>query len=491
MKTKQKFWRALEALADGATLADWKLELGDEFERAQPFLFETQNESRSYPCPKASPCECRQHRIERFEKERRIAVCECGECPPLDLTANDLLIYELNKPQLAKAVAQACGWTVAADGWELPVWRLGRWDDLRGNLFWCESSGRERTRKIADSLLASEQSPFILLMPTAVNLSGRLDGALKREGCLALPLDEYLTVENDGKFRLVKSLETARQEFLERSAKRDTAKVLRGLEEKFDAVGHWKPDLVPAIPPPPKFLVRLESSRPRAGKQDRTKVSTWRVWFNGDDTLLPPWAGAEYLIFLISRQGKEFDASTFTTAVRKNNAAVAVAGADVNTILYGGEAAVSDADNQRGRIGELTEPDVIWDKNQIAAAMETIKRLLEEKKAHEKANDFSSAAYADVKKELEEQQDLVRHNTKMVNGKLVPKEYQKGTTKEKAELIGKHFRKLLNEHLRAACRPLFDHLKDKNTLYYGIKNCYRPKPAIRWEFDFKGGNKGT
>ncbi len=120
---------------------------------------------------------------------------------------------------------------------QLPVWRLGRWDELRGNLFWCASNGLERTRKIADSLLTSEPSPFILLLPTAMNLSSRLDRALKREGCLALALDEYLTIENDGKFRLVKSLETARQEFLERSAKRDTAKVLRGLEEKIDCGG--------------------------------------------------------------------------------------------------------------------------------------------------------------------------------------------------------------------------------------------------------------
>ena len=234
---KTKLWRSLETLADGATLAEWTLELGGEFKLVRPFLFETRNESRSYPCPKASRCECRQHRIEQFENGRRIAVCECGECPPMELEAADLRLYELDKARLANAVARACGWTVATDGWELPVWRLGRWDELRGNLFWCASNGLERTRKIADSLLTSEPSPFILLLPTAMNLSSRLDRALKREGCLALALDEYLTIENDGKFRLVKSLETARQEFLERSAKRDTVKVFRGIHDRFDEFG--------------------------------------------------------------------------------------------------------------------------------------------------------------------------------------------------------------------------------------------------------------
>jgi len=57
-----------------------------------------------------------------------------------------------------------------------------------------------------------------------------------------------------------------------------------------------------------------------------------------------------------------------------------------------------------------------------------------------------------------------------VDGKWVPKEYQKGTFQEKADVIRKHIRKLLDGYLRENCRPLFDHLNDRNTLVYGVSN---------------------
>ncbi len=123
--------------------------------------------------------------------------------------------------------------------------------------------------------------------------------------------------------------------------------------------------------------------------------------------------------------------------------------------------------------------------------MKKITVLADAVEDQESLGDRSSSRYEDLNEKLKEYWDLLNHNAKQVKGKWVPKEYQKGSTKEKAELIGKHFRKLLDGYLRDNCRSLYEHLIDKNTLFYGINNCYRPKPAIRWEFDFKGGKKGT
>jgi hypothetical protein len=242
----------------------------------------------------------------------------------------------------------------------------------------------------------------------------------------------------------------------------------------------------------PEYLIKQESTRRHAGKQDKTDVSTWRIWFKGIDVLMPEWLGTEYLVFLIRQQGKEYDAGALTQAVRKSlPCGAAESSAHVSQILYGRDERLADGKRQQGRVGDLNERDVIWKPDQIQDALRKIERLSKDIGLHKKAGDLSSVAYQEAKEKLEEQQELLRNNAKVVNGKWAPKEYQKGTFKQQAELIGKHFRRLLNKHLRQNCRPLYEHLFDKAVLKHGVKNCYRPKPRIAWEFELKGVKKGT
>jgi len=239
-------------------------------------------------------------------------------------------------------------------------------------------------------------------------------------------------------------------------------------------------------------LIRQESVRRRGGKHDRTEVSTWRIWFRGWEVLMPTWVGAEYLVFLFRNQPREFDAGALTQAIRKNRSAAAGgSGQTAREILYGHEAAEAGGEPAAGRVGDLNERDVIWDERQIADALRNLKGLEEEIRLHEAAGDLSSERYQESKAKLEERQELLAASAKQVDGKWVPKEYQKGTFQEKADVIRKHIRKLLDGYLRENCRPLFDHLNDRNTLVYGVNNCYHPTPRIEWEFQFKGRKKGT
>ena len=247
----------------------------------------------------------------------------------------------------------------------------------------------------------------------------------------------------------------------------------------------------PAVAGRRDYLIQQESTRRRAGMQDRTQVSTWRFWFRGEEMLMPPWVGTEYLVFLMRNQGKEFDASALTQAIRKNMvAATAVSGLAVSEILYG-QGDGDDGEPAGGRVGDLNNRDVIWDEHQIAEAMRLITVLQGEIRLHEAAGDFCSEGYQVLKTRLEEQQELLEGNAKNMKGKWVPKEYQKGTFQEKADLIRRHVRKLLDGYLRENCRPLFDHLNDRTTLVYGVNNAYHPKPRIEWEFQFKEGKTGT
>ena len=231
------------------------------------------------------------------------------------------------------------------------------------------------------------------------------------------------------------------------------------------------------------YRIRQESTRRRKGKHDRTPVSTWRIWFEGREILMPTSVGTEYLVFLIRNQGKEFAADVLTERVRgsKPGAGEVNRKAAMET-LRDDDGGGDEGETLHGRVGELNERDVIWDGGQIAECLRKVKGLKGEIQQHETAKDFSSDGSRNLKAKLEEQEDLLAANAKKVKGKWVPKEYQKGTFQDKGDLIRKHFRKLLDGHLRENCRPLFDHLNDRSTLDYGVRNRYRPKPRIEWRF---------
>ena len=241
----------------------------------------------------------------------------------------------------------------------------------------------------------------------------------------------------------------------------------------------------------PQYLIKYEGTRWRAGKQDRTQVSTWRIWFRGHEVLMPAWVGSEYLVFLMRSQGKEFDAGALTQIIRKSTAAGASGSNETaNEILHGPEGYGEDGESAGGRVGDLNGPDIIWDERQITDCLRKIKAFDGEVRLHEKARDFSSEGYRELKAKLEEQQELLGANAKKLKGKWVPKEYQKGTFQRKADVIRKHLRKVLYQHLRENCRPLFDHLIDRNTLIYGVKNRYQPKPRVEWVVQLRGGKTG-
>jgi hypothetical protein len=241
----------------------------------------------------------------------------------------------------------------------------------------------------------------------------------------------------------------------------------------------------------PEYWIKQEGTRRRAGKQDRTQVSTWRIGFRGHEVLMPTWVGTEYLIFLMRSQGKEFEAGALTQTIRKSTAVGATGSKETaNEILHGSGGCSEDGEPAGGRVGDLNERDVIWDARHITDCLRKIKAFEDEVGLHEKARDFSSETYLEAKRMLEEQQDLRAANAKNVNGKWMPKEYQKGTFQRKADVIRKHLHKVLYQHLRDNCRPLFDHLIDRNTLVYGVKNRYQPKPRVDWVVQLMGGKTG-
>ena len=237
----------------------------------------------------------------------------------------------------------------------------------------------------------------------------------------------------------------------------------------------------------PIFRIKQESVRRRKGRYDQTEVSTWRVWFGFAEVLLPESVASDYLIRLIRSDGAEFAADGLTEAVRKSMPGGGEAGAQAAWEILNGR---DGAETPGGRVGDVNERDVMWDKVQIAECVRGMAKLRREIRKHEDAGDFDSEGCQRLKGKLEEQQDLLGASSRKIKGKWVPKAYQKGTFSEKANVIGKHFRKLLGGYLRQNCRPFFDHLNDQEVLRYGARNWYRPKPRINWEVELMGTKKG-
>ena len=241
----------------------------------------------------------------------------------------------------------------------------------------------------------------------------------------------------------------------------------------------------------PIYRIRQESVRRREGKYDHTEISRWRVWIGYVEVLLPECLGSEELILLIRNQAKEFAADELTEEVRKSMPGPGDGSEAAGREIVGREGSAGEVQTAGGRVGDVKERDVMWDAGQIAKCLRGMDRLRKEIQAHVEAGDVASAACLRLKTKLEEQQDLLESRARRVNGDCVPKVYQKGSFDEKAGVIGKHFRKLLNGCLRDGCRPLFDHLNDRGVLRYGVRNCYRPQPPINWEVQLLGRKKGT
>ena len=245
----------------------------------------------------------------------------------------------------------------------------------------------------------------------------------------------------------------------------------------------------PAAAPRPQYLIRQEGTRQRGGKQDRTMVSTWRVFYAGQDCLLPPLVGSDLLVYLMSNQARNYNASALTEAVRKS--AGFGDGKAANAVQFGEKMGAKEGGSAQGRVGELNEPVLIWDDEDIKMARKKIAELEAEVKEYIAAGDNTSSHYLEAQQNLETWQNALKQSTKLVGKKRVGREMQKGTFAIKANLIRKNIRKVLDGYLRQNCRALFDHLDDKKVLKYGVHNCYQPNPRIRWVFEMKEMKKGT
>ena len=501
-------WNEIEKAPHAESAFIWKRRLREWFTAiADICLRDTKRTVKRIPCDKGRDCSFRVRKQDGWEHGEFLdgvcgRVCDRGEdggevycydvaevatptrtstedCDNISLLAADVKIFELKWRLLGRAVAKALNCGETESEFSPGTWQIATAGDHSLPVVLTIQPDKGSFRTVVAKLAERFPLGFILLAPTKRFFNAASHELLTKINAGFFDLESHFTLTDDGKLEADKlGTELFARQLAELTARTVTTANLPIIPAKSETI------LTPG-----SFLIRQDAIRQRRGTHDRTLCSSWRIWYKGNECLLPALVGSDFVVFLIMLQGSEFDASALTEAVRKS---LGTGGrVDANAVLFGEDSDKANPDDQRGRVGELNERFVIWDETDIEKALAKIQKLEHILNQHKAAYDVSSSSYLAAKAELEGWQEGLRINTRQVGAKFVPKVMQKGTKAKKAEAIRKDIRNLLDDHVRRNCRPLFDHLHDKQILKYGFMNSYRPEPRIPWDFKMKGTEKGT
>jgi len=202
---RSRLWEALEQVPGlAAVSADWQRLLGLDYEAFCAFLRPTQKLAQSYPCTQSTDCGCR-HAVVRHGPDDIVAACRCDpvRCDVIPLRRNDIVLYEVNLPSLAKAAAGTLGVScVVAPLAALPAtWNIGSYNptaSFRFPVYLTIQFQKEDFRESVAHLTATSTTPFILLAPTRRFCRPTVEEMLRSKGAMFLTLEELLGTDTQG-----------------------------------------------------------------------------------------------------------------------------------------------------------------------------------------------------------------------------------------------------------------------------------------------------
>lgn len=201
---RKQLWHALEGVPGLATVdAEWNALAGPDHVMLQSFLRPDGCMAASYPCAR---CGCA-HEVIVHDKTDIVAACRCeSQCPSFVLTPSDIVLYEVNRSALGRAVALALG--ITAD--ESPVdslhqtARIGFYSPFAGYRFPVLLTIQfepDDMRVTVERLATAMDGAFILLAPTAQLISSTVEDLLRRRNAMFLSLGDILDLADPGVFK--------------------------------------------------------------------------------------------------------------------------------------------------------------------------------------------------------------------------------------------------------------------------------------------------
>jgi hypothetical protein len=243
------YWRVLEMIrGQTGVAAEWRKHLGSDFAAFSGALLQGRPEPvRSYPCPVECGCA---HQVVQHGDGSLVGVCRCDPCgcADLELTAADVVCYELSWPRLGRALCHALGLEALTAEFQMPNTRqIGSWSAEAVPVILTVQSEARRFRQVTAELAARLRQPFILLAPTAAPVDATSKELLANVGAGFFALDNCVQVTPSATLQSLKSpgeLFARFQPEAKDELDPDIARRAFGLLEKLEAESPMRPPTV-------------------------------------------------------------------------------------------------------------------------------------------------------------------------------------------------------------------------------------------------------
>ncbi len=191
-----------------------------------------------------------------METDRRgewVAVCDCteGGCPNIRLSAAEVVVHEPDMEKLVDGIRAALGFESAAAGGlggALVSHAVGVRGVARSRVLLTLASSEDLLLREIEALLAVVAAPFILLTPTPAHCTVRVEGVLRRNCCVFIPLSAVLTPGKGGSLGLTGAIDGILADFDRALVTRGEGllKTVEGIGRDIKAVAKQKADLCAA-----------------------------------------------------------------------------------------------------------------------------------------------------------------------------------------------------------------------------------------------------
>lgn len=189
----QKFWKFLESRNPAvAVLEEWRQRTGGAFDVVNQMLRPTGKSATSYPNPNPFGLLLS---VIRHRNGSLVAVSREDEDTRIELSAADVVLYELPVDKIAAAVAQALGVRVMYERISPRIYRVGWFSPKSGSEFavvlFLSPSEHDLEADLRQVILEMNR-PFLALTPTRTFWSPSVE-MMRKHDSLLVPLDKIIT----------------------------------------------------------------------------------------------------------------------------------------------------------------------------------------------------------------------------------------------------------------------------------------------------------
>lgn len=203
------FWEALESPTGPTEIsAVWRAQLGEDYEPLSGFLRLTGRKASGYPCPYPSGLGC-PRRIVDHGGDNIVAVCGDSpkRCDRIELSPADILVYEIDLPELCAFIAKALDFEPARppkptkgmdDMWSIGACALSSGGDHLP-VYLALPRSDEAFRHAVAELMLSTSGAFVLLTPLSHRTDADTIGRIRSRQGFYRTLEDLLSLDDQGR----------------------------------------------------------------------------------------------------------------------------------------------------------------------------------------------------------------------------------------------------------------------------------------------------